>query len=74
MGPFDVVDIEDRDRRILHGSWILMDATGAMDRRSDGRGFHLGCGLRRPHGRLRHGVGHRAIRRTCHGSGRARRC
>lgn len=45
MGPFDVVDVEDRDRRILHGSWILMDAPGAVDWRSDGRGFHLGSRL-----------------------------
>lgn len=49
MGPFDVINVEDCDGRILHRSWILMDATGSMDRWSDGRGFHLRCRLRRPH-------------------------
>lgn len=68
MGPFDVVNVEDCDRGVLHRSWILVDAAGSMDRGSDGRGFHLGCGLSRPHGRLGHRVGHWSIARTHHGS------
>lgn len=58
MGPFDVVNVEDCDGGVLHGSWILGDAAGPVDGRSDGWGFHLGRGLSRAHGRLGHGVGH----------------